>query len=84
MKILDYQANDAISVPVNVVQSDETGKYVYVLEKSGDKTVARRKTVIAGETYGGRTEIKSGLNAGDQIITEGFLSVYDGQAVTLR
>jgi len=84
MKILDYQANDAISVPVNVVQSDETGKYVYVLERSGDKTVARRKTVIAGETYGGRTEIKSGLNAGDQIITEGFLSVYDGQAVTLR
>ena len=84
MKILDYQANDAIAVPVNVVQSDETGKYVYVIEKKGDKSIARRKTVITGETYGGRTEIKSGLNSGDQIITEGFLSVYDGQTVTMR
>ena len=84
MKILDYQANNAIAVPVNVVQSDETGKYVYVIEKKGDKTIARRKTVITGETYGGRTEIKSGLSSGDQIITEGFLSVYDGQTVTMR
>lgn len=84
MKILDYQAKDAVAVPVNVVQSDETGKYVYVLEKSGTKTIARRKTVITGETYGGRTEIRSGLLAGDQIITEGFLSVYDGQTVTMR
>ncbi len=84
MKILDYQSKNAIAVPVNVVQSDETGKYVYVIEKSGEKTVARRKTVITGETYGGKTEIKSGLNSGDQIITEGFLSVYDGQTVTMR
>lgn len=84
MKILDYQAKNTIAVPVNVVQSDETGKYVYVIERTGDKTVARRKTVITGETYGGKTEIKTGLNSGDQIITEGFLSVYDGQAVITR
>jgi hypothetical protein len=82
MKILDYQAKAAVTVPVNVVQSDEKGKYVYVAEKSGDKTLARKKTVIVGETYNGIMEIKSGLAGGDLIITEGYQTVYDGQAVS--
>ncbi|MGZ5245084.1 MAG: efflux RND transporter periplasmic adaptor subunit, partial [Bacteroidia bacterium] len=30
MKILDYQSKAAVTVPINVVQSDEKGKYVYV------------------------------------------------------
>jgi membrane fusion protein (multidrug efflux system) len=84
MKVLDYSAKAAIAVPVNVVQSDENGKYVYVMEKSGDKMVARKKVVITGETYGGVTEIKSGLSAGEQIITEGYQNVYDGQSVVVR
>lgn len=81
MKILDYQAKDAITVSVNVVQSDEKGKYVYVAEKSGGKIIARKKSVIAGESYNGIIEIKSGLSNGDLIITEGYQTVYDGQAV---
>jgi len=82
MKILDYQAKGAVAVPINVVQSDEKGKYVYIMEKAGDKMVARKKTVIAGEAYNGLMEIKSGLAGGELIITEGYQTVYDGQAVT--
>jgi membrane fusion protein, multidrug efflux system len=82
MKILDYQAKSTIAVPVNVVQTDEKGKYVYVMEKTSDKMVARKKPVIVGEAYEGLIEIKSGLAAGELIITEGYQTVYDGQAVT--
>ena len=82
MRILDYKANAAIAVPVNVVQADEKGKYVYVAEKDGDKMLARRRTVNAGEAYNGLIEIKSGLTGGDLIITEGYQSAYDGQTVT--
>lgn len=81
MKILDYQAKGVVAVPVNVVQTDEKGKYVYVIEKAGDKMVARKKVVIAGEAYNGMMEIKSGLTGGELIITEGYQTVYDGQAV---
>ena len=81
MKILDYQSKDAVTVPINVVQSDEKGKYVYVAEKSGNKTIARKKTVIVGESYNGVMEIKSGLADGDLIISEGYQTVYDGQLV---
>lgn len=82
MKILDYESKATVSVPINVVQSDENSKYVYVMEKSGDKMVARKKTVITGEAYNGLMEIKSGLTGGELIITVGYQTVYDGQVVT--
>ncbi|MBK8301093.1 MAG: efflux RND transporter periplasmic adaptor subunit [Chitinophagaceae bacterium] len=81
LKILDYEAKAAVAVPVNVVQSDEKGKYVYVVERSGDKLVARKKIVTVGEAYNGIIEIKTGLTGGDLIITEGYQTVYDGQSV---
>lgn len=82
MKILDYRAKEAVTVSINLVQSDEKGKYVYVAEKSGDKFIARKKDVVAGESYNGVMEIKSGLAAGDVVITEGYQTVYDGQVIT--
>ncbi len=82
MKILDYEAKATIAVPINVVQSDEKGKYVYVMEKAGEKMVARKKTVNVGEAYNGLMEIKSGLTGGEVIITEGYQTVYDGQSIT--
>ncbi len=82
MKILDYKVNATIAVPVNVVQSDEKGKYVYVMEVTGDKMLARKKQVSVGEVYNGIIEIKSGLTDGELIITEGYQTVYDGQSVT--
>jgi RND family efflux transporter MFP subunit len=82
MKILDYQAKSAITVPINVVQSDEKGKYVYVVEKNGSKLIARKKVVVVGEAYNDRMEIKSGLSGGEWIITDGYQTVYDGQSVS--
>jgi RND family efflux transporter MFP subunit len=81
LKILDYEAKSALVVPINVVQTDEKGKYVYVMEKAGNRNVARKKAVNVGEAYNGSIEIKAGLNPGDLIITEGYQTVYDGQTV---
>lgn len=81
IKILDYKANNVIAVPLNTVQSDEKGKYVYVMEKNGDKVVARKKAVTVGESYGEVIEIKAGLSAGDQLITEGYQNLYEGQVI---
>jgi len=83
VKILDYASANAIVIPVNVVQSDETGKYVYVLSKSSNgKTTAHRIVVTIGEVYGEKVEIKAGLKAGDQLVTEGFQNLYEGQNIT--
>ncbi len=85
VKILDYAAANAVVIPVNVVQSDETGKYVFVLSKSSNgKTTAHRITVTIGEVYGEFVEIRAGLKAGDQLITEGFQNLYEGQGIATR
>jgi len=81
VKIEDYAASNAITAPINTIQTDEKGKFVYVAVKEGAKLVARKKQVVIGEAYGQLIEIKSGLAAGEQIISEGYQSVYDGQSL---
>jgi RND family efflux transporter MFP subunit len=83
IKILDYTAPNVLAAPLNIVQTDEKGKYVYVLEKNGEKSVARKKIVTVGESYADLIEIKSGLTAGDQLITEGYQNLYEGQVITV-
>jgi membrane fusion protein, multidrug efflux system len=82
VRIMDYSASNAVTIPINVVQTDEKGKYVYIMVKEGNKTVARKKTINVGETYNGMVEVRAGLSAGEQIITEGYQVVYDGQLIT--
>jgi membrane fusion protein (multidrug efflux system) len=84
IRILDYSAKEAITVPLNVIQSDEKGKYVYVLEKTGNKSVARKRTVITGESYGDKMEVRSGLKPGDLLITEGYQNLYESQVITTQ
>jgi RND family efflux transporter MFP subunit len=83
VRIQDYKASNAITVPINVVQSDEKGKFLFILETANGKTVARKRVVIPGEAFGGIMEIKSGLKGDEQIITEGYQSIYDGQAISV-
>lgn len=82
IRILDYAAANAVVIPVNTVQSDEAGKYVYLLTKrSNGKSIAKKQPVVIGEVYGNNVEIKAGLKAGDQLITEGYQNIYDGQMI---
>ena len=71
-----------IVVPLNLIQSDEKGKYVFVVEKnSKGKIVAVKKAVVIGETYGDKAQINSGLDDRSVLITEGYQSLYDQQEI---
>jgi len=83
VRIKDYANPHAIVVPLTVLQTDEKGKYVFVLETENGKKIARKKTVQVGEIYGNNIEVKGGLQPGDQLITEGFQTLYEGQVVTI-
>lgn len=83
LKIMDYTAPNAVVIPVNTVQTDETGKYVYVLvQGSNGRSVAKKQTVMIGEVYGNNVEIKSGLKGGEQLVVEGYQSLYEGQLIS--
>jgi len=84
VQILDYTAPNTITVPLNTLQTDENGKYVLVGVKEGDKIIARKRKVTIGELYNDMIEIKEGLQQGDQLITEGYQGVFDGQLLTVN
>jgi membrane fusion protein (multidrug efflux system) len=77
IKIADYSKANAIAIPVKAVQRSEDGDYVFVNENG----VAKRKVVKVGVTYGGQSEILSGVKAGDQVVTEGAADIEDGDKV---
>ncbi|MBK9737775.1 MAG: efflux RND transporter periplasmic adaptor subunit [Saprospiraceae bacterium] len=82
-KILNHSTSKAIVVSINIVQSDEKGKYVFLLAKNENgKEIAQRKTVVLGALYGENVEILSGLNTGDQLITKGYQNLYEGQMIS--
>jgi len=82
VKIKDYEKKDAISAPINLLQNDEKGKFIYVAVMENGKLMARKKAVTVGQYYGNNIEILTGLVAGDNIITEGYQSLFDGQNIT--
>ena len=82
VKIKDYTKKNAISIPINIVQNDDKGKFVYVAATENGKLVARKRPVTIGEFYANSIEILSGINAGEQVVTEGYQSLFDGQLLT--
>lgn len=84
VQVQDYQAPSAVTIPVNALQNDDKGKFVMVAVKEGDKLVAHKRPITVGELYQDQLEVKSGLQPDDQLITEGFQNLYEGQLVTVK
>jgi membrane fusion protein, multidrug efflux system len=84
VKLQDYTAKNVLTIPVNTLQTDEKGKYVLLGVNENGKTVTRKKSVTIGQLYNDRIEVKSGLQTGDQLITDGFQGLYDGQVITTQ
>lgn len=83
LRIIDYKAKGAIVVPVSVIQYSLGKPYVLTVKGSGDKLQAVRNNIEIGRTYNDMAEIKSGLQAGDRIITSGFQGLNDNDLVKL-
>lgn len=77
LRIVDYQKNQAIVLPVKAVQKSEKGEYVYVAENN----TAKRVEIKTGSTYRGEIEVVSGIKAGDRVITQGVDNIEDGDTI---
>jgi membrane fusion protein, multidrug efflux system len=83
---VDVRSNprEALAIPEIAILDQIDGAYVYrVMARDGGQVVelVRLRT---GQRSGGMAEVLEGLNAGDQVITEGIQSVRPGQAVQLN
>jgi len=56
---------------------------VYVAASENGKLIARKRMVTIGEFYANAIEIISGLSAGEQVVTEGYQNIFDGQLLSV-
>ncbi len=86
VKVNDYKAENAITVPENVLQENSAGETIaYLYSPINDSTGQAKRTVIeTGLSYANHTEVKSGLKTGDTLIKEGAKNLRDGQKVTIK
>ena len=77
IQIANYSKANTVVVPVKAIMKSEAGDYVF-LNKNG---IAKRVNVKSGATYGGNTEILSGLKSGDELVTEGATEIEDGDKI---
>ncbi|OGV51552.1 MAG: hypothetical protein A2017_01700 [Lentisphaerae bacterium GWF2_44_16] len=68
-------------MPSHAVQSGQDGNYVFVVKP--DKTVAV-KPVQVERSVGKLSILKSGINAGDTVVTDGHLRLSPGAKVTIK
>lgn len=83
LKIIDYAKPSAVVIPINVVQTDPTGSFVFVAVNEKGTMVAHKTIVTVGKVYNGNAEILDGLKAGDKIITVGYDDLNNGDAISL-
>jgi membrane fusion protein (multidrug efflux system) len=69
-----------VTVPRAAVLEDESGPYVYV---ASDGSAALRR-IQTGLTSGERTEVRSGLVAGEMIVVNGAAALSDGMRISTQ
>jgi membrane fusion protein, multidrug efflux system len=76
-------ANDpnAIVVPSPAVQVGQQGQYVFVVKQ--DQTVEMR-TVAVARTQGNESVIRTGLKAGETVVTDGQLRLVPGTRISVK
>jgi membrane fusion protein, multidrug efflux system len=78
--VLTTQPN-AIVVPTQAIQTGQKGQYVFVIKK--DLTVEARP-VTTGRTLNSETVIEKGLQAGEQVVTDGQLRLIPGAKIQIK
>jgi RND family efflux transporter, MFP subunit len=81
IQINDYHSDNAIQVPMNVIQTDQVGSYVYVVRSKEKYNAAFKQPVILGISYNGVAEVVNGLAVGDKVISVGYQELVDGEYV---
>ena len=74
IRVADYSKQHSIAIPLNAIQHSDTSSFVFINQNG----IAKKQMVKIGNTYGGKSEIISGLAAGEQIVTEGASDIEDG------
>lgn len=81
---LDLNPRQSLVVPEGAVVQQRDTSYVFIIADNNGKTAAKRVDVKRGARRLGEVEILEGLEAGQQVITSGLMSISDGAEVKVQ
>ncbi len=73
------KVEDALLIPVEAVNSDREGDFLYAVENG----VVVKKAIVCGISNDLYTEVKEGITEADQIILTSYTALEEGMAVTV-
>ena len=83
LRLVDYSNDEAIAVPSKLIQTDNRGSFIYVVEgETGDKK-AIKAYVNTGYSFNDRTEIVSGLIEHQMVVDKGYRVLTQGALVEI-
>ena len=81
---IELSATNRLIIPVHTIHYEPEGAYVFrVIEDKQGNTVAEKVFFEQGQQFASVTEIVSGLNPGDSIVSRGFLGLRNGKKVAV-
>lgn len=84
MLINDFTIEDAIVIPLEIVQQEVSGnKYVYVIEDGPEGPVAKKVYVEIGRSYEGNVLIEKGLEGGETLVIKGARGLAEDEPVKI-
>jgi multidrug efflux pump subunit AcrA (membrane-fusion protein) len=79
-----WSVTDGLTVPVVAVSRISGQFFCFVAEPQGNGLVARQRPVQVGEVIGDDYVVKSGLKAGDRVVTSGIQKLADGAPLKVQ
>ncbi|WP_432672034.1 efflux RND transporter periplasmic adaptor subunit [Flavobacterium sp. SM2513] len=83
LKIEDYTNKGALLIPENIILENATNEKVVYVVTNGKEPKAAQRIIEVGYTSGSMVEVKSGLKAGDTVVTDGGKALSDGANVEI-
>lgn len=83
IEIKDFAKANAITIPTNLIQRDNKGEYVYLVQKVGEEEKVKKQHISVGVSYQGQSLVLEGLQASDVLVNEGYRQVNEGSLVKI-
>ena len=79
---IELKASDRLVIPVYIIHYEPAGAFVFrIVEKDDGSTVVEKVFFEQGQQFSSVVEVLSGLQAGDKIVSRGFIGLRAGKKV---
>ena len=85
IKFEDYIKEEAVVVPIELVQQEVTGQnFIMIVGEQNGHSAAEKSYVEIGKSYQGEIVIESGLEKGETLIIDGARTVSEGDILEIQ